>query len=240
MSVWDRLKNYGSKGPQARSQPITLLPAKEFEAQVTADLDQSLSRIGVLKLAKRRWGKEWAPEINALVELEPLKGAFTAAWGISLPFVPHLTDDFAVDWHRTLRSARFDLSFHPRDYEEDRSAWAVGQLSTRDELAAESPSFAAQVAKGAEAFLKPLTTLDALPAAYAAKRDRPFVKFGLKNYPQEMLAYAFVLARCGRRAEAEEQMRSYWARLREFDDGSKIPASIEDELNRLLSKTLAG
>jgi len=218
---------------------MEMLPLREFESQVSAEMDQRLVPGGFASIGKRRWGREWAPEICALIELEPLKGAFTAAWGVSLPFVPHLTSDLRVAWHKTLKVARFDLSYHPRDYTKERSEWVVSQLATREELATEAPGFAAEAAESALAFLAPLTSIEALPAAFEAKRDRPFVQFGLTNYPQELLAFAFVLARCGRSAEAEHQLHAFWTRVREFDDGAKVSTEVEREVGDLLSKEIS-
>jgi hypothetical protein len=237
VSIWDRLKNYRTQEPEG-SGPIEMLPLREFESTISAEIDKRLIPTGFIATGKRRWGKEWTAEINAVIELEPLNGAFTAAWGVSLPFVPHLTDDWRIGWHRTLKNARLDLSYHPRDYTKERSEWVVSQLATRDELAAEASEFAAEVEKHALAFLAPLTSIETLPAAFEAKRDRPFVHFGLKNYPQELLAFAFVLARCGRKAEADAQLGAFWTRVRQFDDGANVPSETVTQLENLLAATV--
>jgi hypothetical protein len=239
VSIWDRLKNYRSRGPEA-SPPIELLPLREFESKLSAELDRQLAPHGFVETGKRRWGKEWAPEINAMIELEPLKGAFTAAWGVSLPFVPHLTTDLRVAWHKTLKAARLDLSYHPRDYTESRTDWVVSQLATREELATEAPAFASDVAENALAFLAPLRSMEALRSAFESKRDRPFVQFGFANYPQELLAFAFVLARCGRRTEADSQIQAFWTRVREFDDGANVREETVTVINKLLSGEVPG
>jgi len=52
---------------------------------------------------------------------------------------------------------------------------------------------------------------------FEAKKERPFVRFGFYNYVQGPLAYAFVLARVGRWADAEAEISRYLVggRLRE-------------------------
>jgi hypothetical protein len=233
VSVWDRLRSYRARGPAGIARPFELRPLSELDTLIGGELDTRLSAAGLVRIGKRRWGKPWGPEMNALVELQPLNGALTAAWGLSLPFVPHLTRDFTIGWHRTLKTARFDLSFHPRDYEAERAAWVVSQLATRDELATEGPRFAADVASHALAFLTPLDRVEALPAAFEAKRDRPAVALGLESYPQELLAYAFVLARCGRNSEAEERLRIFWSVTRKFDQAQRLSSQTEREIDRL-------
>jgi hypothetical protein len=213
------------------SEPI---PMPVFEAVVAGDIDKQLSAAGFSRLGKRRWGKEWAPEINALIELPALKGGVSAIWGVSLTFVPHLEHDFRVGWHRTLKSARFDLSHDPRQHTKSYSEWVVSQLVPREDLGRESAEFAPQVVQAALAFLDPLRSLESLLQAYEAKRAHPFFETYLKGYMQELLAYAFVLARCGRKPEATAWLETYWAKYKLYHEHVVVPSTAEEEISRLL------
>jgi hypothetical protein len=77
-------------------------------------------------------------------------------------------------------------------------------------------------------FTEPLTSDSAVLEAYEAKRRRPTHRFGFENYYQDMLGYAFTLARVGRMTEAEEWLNRsvsiHWP-----DD-----ADVSRELARLL------
>lgn len=54
-------------------------------------------------------------------------------WGFSLDFVPHVTTGGETKWHRTPKSARFDLVYRPIDYaalDSERRDWDVSPFAT--------------------------------------------------------------------------------------------------------------
>ncbi len=92
---------------------------------------------------------------------------------------------------------------------------------------------AARVARQALGLALPwfggVNSLADLAREFEAKKQRPFVRFGFYNYVQEPLAYAFVLARLGRWAEAEAELGRYLA-------GGRVREPVKDRLLQLLSE----
>jgi hypothetical protein len=231
LSFWDRLDKYIRGGPGTFNKPFALLPQREVGQQVADALSGLLSGHGFLSVGggKRRWARPYAPQILGLVELQAVKSDFTAIWGLSLGFVPHLTTKGEITWHRTPKSAVFDLSYQPFDYEQDLRPWAVSCFSTREELPGDSRLFASRVSESAARFLEPLTSLRPVLEAFEAKRTRPYIRLGFDHYPQEMLAYTFVLSRAG------EERRSKEA-LKRFAEQHQVPAATEGRLLSLLAE----
>jgi hypothetical protein len=155
---------------------------------------------------------------------------------VSLPFVPHLNTEkgFAVEWHRLEKECRFDLSYNPLDYEERVVDWSVDQYTWPDTLESEVHQFAVLVASNASAFLDPLRSVEALLSAFEAKRNRKFIRLRFEDYPQEVLAYAFVLARLGQPERAREAFGTFERSIREFDDYRDMPDASLKELADLL------
>jgi len=231
VSFWDRLDKYIRGGPQAVEKPFTLLPQREVGQQVAHALGERLSEHGLVAVggAKRRWARQNSPEILGLVELQSLKSDFTAVWGLSLTFVPHLTTSGEIAWHRTPKSAAFDLSYQPFDYEPDLRPWAISCFSTREELQVDSRLFASRVSESAARFLEPQTSTRPVLEAFEAKRVRPYIRLGFDHYPQEMLAYAFVLARAGEEGWSKEA-------LKRFAEQHQVPTDTKARLLSLLAE----
>lgn len=231
MSFWDRLDKYIRRGPGTFEKPFALLPQRDVGQQVADALTERLSGFGLVALGggKRRWARQNAPDILGLVELQALKSDFTAIWGLSLAFVPHLTTKGEIAWHRTPKSAVFDLSYQPFDYEQDLRPWAISCFSTREELPVDSRLFASRVSESAARFLESLTSTRAVLDAFEAKRVRPYIRLGFDHYPQEMLAHAFTLARCGEEGRSKEA-------LRRLAEQHQIPQGTEARLLSLLSE----
>ena len=230
MSFWDRLGKYLRGGPSSVEKPFALLPQREVSQHVARALTERLSGYDFLAIdsGEGRWTRQNAPEIVGMVELQALKSDITAIWGLSLAFVPRLTSKGEVTWHRTSKGAVLDLSYQPFDYEKDLRPWAISCFSTREELTLDSGLFATRVSESAALFVQPLTSTRLVLEAFEAKRSRPYIRLGFDHYPQEMLAYAFVLARAGE----EQQSRDA---LRRCAEQHQMPSSTEAHLLSLLA-----
>lgn len=238
MSFWRSLRELIGGSPPEPEPLRVLIPRPDFESTVHEKLSTALAERGFHPSRKDRWSRVNEPEILALVELEPLKAAFSAAWGVSLAFVPHLEQKkgFRVEWHRAEKSARFDLSYNPLDYERDLGPWCLDQLSRPETFVQETESFAERIAENATRFVEPLQSPEAVLAALEAKRERPSIRLSFEHYPQEVLAYAFLLARCGRRQEADNALRLFVDSMKQFDDCKDLPEAPIAELAELLRK----
>jgi hypothetical protein len=238
VSLWNKLRGVVGGKDEPPDLPRVLLPRPIFEQTVREHMDSALKERGFHVVTKTRWARSNGPQILAMVELQALKAAYAAVWGLSLEFVPHLDErnGFRVEWHKTEKKARFDLSYNPMDYERDLRPWTVDQLTRPESLPGEALEFADRVSMSAAEYLDPLRTIEATLAAFELKRRRPSIRLGFEHYPQENLAYAFVLARCGRDQEAEQALRQFDASIRQFDDCKDMPASALVELRELLGQ----
>lgn len=113
-------------------------PDEEFNQALARTLGSELATHGFEAVAPRRWAPSTRAPIRDLIELQALKGAsYCPMWGFSLDFVPHLTSSGDVRWHRTAKSARFDLVYRAMDYVPARAEardWSVSTLATPEEL----------------------------------------------------------------------------------------------------------
>jgi hypothetical protein len=88
---------------------VDLLHAAERDAIVATHLNGRLQALGFVQVAPRRWVDGSIAPVRRVFEMQLLKGAaMKAVWGFSLDFVPHLSGG-RVCWHRSNRTAMFDL-----------------------------------------------------------------------------------------------------------------------------------
>lgn len=118
---WLRCTNARSAPPERQQQSpekkrdieprreFDLLRAAERDAIVASHLNVALQAQGFVQVAPRRWVDGSTAPVRRVFEMQLLKGAaMKAAWGFSLDFVPHLSGG-QVCWHRSNRTARFDV-----------------------------------------------------------------------------------------------------------------------------------
>lgn len=188
--------------------------AAEIDQILGCTFDPALRGVGFERVDRRRWVRSARLPIRDLFEIASLKsGTLTPIWGVSLDFVPHVAGGRDVRWHRTAKSARFDLRYDPVDYLErntpEAEAWSVFPASnpvgvvTRD-----LQRLVALVVPEALRFWGALASVADLPRAFGEKQQRPTVRFGFENYVQEPLAEAFVLAALGD-PHATEKLETY-------------------------------
>jgi hypothetical protein len=81
-------------------------------------------------------------------------------------------------------------------------------MATEEELAFDLRRVTTLTVEHVAAFLRRTAEIDDLPTAYADQRARPATGLGFDCFPQQVLAEAFVLARCGL-PNAHEVLREY-------------------------------
>jgi len=199
-----------ARGPEAVPGPFALLSAEEFHGAVSTGLSPRLAEMGFSAVGKGRWTRDRVVHVRDLVRLQAMKGSsYSAAWGISLDFVPHLRSGGTIAWHKTPKSAMFDLVYDPLDYEGDTEAFALSLFDTKEELVVDVAVLANRLASALPAFFEPIRSLADVLSAFEAKPRRPFVRFGVQNYPQQQLALAFLLAKLGSRSAAVEALGQF-------------------------------
>lgn len=160
-------------------------------------LDQLRPRLPDFEpVTPRKWVRAARAPIREMFLIQSMNPImFCAIWGVSLDYVPHLSGS-SLRWHRTSKSALFDLNYDPLDYTAETAGW----------VATSAAEIAALLEKTVPLAFGFWTSTADLLAAFAEKERRPFVRFGFHNYVQQGLAYAFTLARAGRTEEARERL----------------------------------
>jgi hypothetical protein len=159
-------------------------------------------------LGGARFAAVESPDITRLLKLEAWKGAvYSFSWGVSLAYIPNKLS-LPLRFHRTLKSARFDL------WEDSRSVAerAEHKLEPASEFDGEDAARAAlsQMWMWALPLAKTWWTqasdLDGvLTLALEQATRQPLVLDALHDPPPQLIA-AMTLARLGRLAEAESQL----------------------------------
>lgn len=215
MGYWDRIRKYMRGGPGAIDGWPDQIPIAEFNEAVEGMLGAALRGIGFETVRPRRWVRSTRAPIRHVLEIQALKGvSYCPMWGLSLDFVPHLTARGDVRWHRTPKSAEFDLVYRPIDYArrpEDAREWSMSPLATREELAEDVARVTRlTLAEAPRLWDRASATAD-LPGLYAEHRERPSQGLPYASFPQQALANVFVLAKTGAdaRPALAEYVRSY-------------------------------
>jgi hypothetical protein len=187
----------------------------------------ALTPHGFEQADRRRWVRSAKQPIRELFSVLAMKGAaFSPCWGFSLDFVPHVSGS-SVRWHRSTKAAHFDLCYDPVDYTTDVDEWFVDSLMGRSVARKGAARVTRQALELALPWFASVNTLADLVREFEAKKERPFVRFGFYNYVQGPLAYAFVLARVGRWADAEAEIGRYL-------DGGHLREAVKSRLLQLL------
>jgi hypothetical protein len=171
--------------------------------------------------------------IRDIVLVAAMKGiAYCPEWGFSIDFVPHVSGGGRVRWHRTAKSARFDLVYRPIDYAPtpaDNRAWGMSPIATREELADDVTRVSRPTLAQALPFLDAVRSVADLPVLYAAHRTRPAVGLPFGGFPQQYLAHAFVLARLGQPGGETA--------LNEYLEADEVGPEAATRLRELLERT---
>jgi hypothetical protein len=215
-----------------------LLEAAVIDEAVRRTLGVALEAAGFSAIRARFWVRTGTPPVRHVVTLGALKGAaYSPTWGVSLDYVPHVAGRGTVRWHRTDKSARLDLTYDTVDHESDRG-WELSAFSSAAEFSGRCRAIGPRLAEAVEGFVVPLTSDVAIREAFEAKRKRATTRFGFENYYQNVLAYAFTLARVGETADAESWLARY-LEANEPDD-EEIAAKLRNLLAEATSRPTRG
>jgi hypothetical protein len=210
-----------------------LLQAAFIDDAIRQTLSTALEAAGFRTVRPRFWVRSRTPPVRHVVTVAALKGAaYSPIWGISLDYVPHVAGRGTVHWHRTDKSARLDLTYDPVDHESD-PGWELSRFSSPAGFSSRCKAIAPRLLHAVDSFVTPLTSDMAIRQAFEAKRKRPTTRFGFENYYQNVLAYAFTLARVGDMANAELWLGRYLMVSEPDDD------EIAAALRRLLAEALS-
>lgn len=184
-------------------------PPTLIDKVLAETFDQPLSKVGFSKIRDRFYVRSRFPEMNDVIQLFRDKLDLNFVWGLSLNFVPHVTDGVEnVQWHRTPKSARSDLKCS--GFGKNREpGWSI-RTSHGEIVLRQSAEFTrARMVPKALSFFDSLAGFRDLDAKFQeAARPNDF-GFTLEMRFQVHLAYAFFLAKSGHESEAKSMM-SRW------------------------------
>jgi hypothetical protein len=231
VGYWDRFLKYMRGGPDAIDGWPDPIPIEEFNHAIARTLGVALSENGFEAVAPRRWVRSSRAPIRDLLEIQAGKGvSYSPMWGFSLDFVPHVTANGETKWHRTAKSARFDLGYRPTDYvpvASETRQWDVSPVATPEELQEDLSRVTRMVMAQAMPFWERVRGIEDLPAVFREHRNHPS-GLPLGSFPQQALATAFVLAKSGDDAGRAE--------LAEYIRANDVPPETAKRLKELLEQ----
>lgn len=213
-----------------RAPAIEAIQVTELDILFDETFGAALAPHGFVSVGRRRWVRSINAPIRELVITHELKGGLhTPCWALSLDFVPYL-ERGAVRWRPTPGSARLDLRYDPIDYTSDPRAWGISTIHGMAAAREQALTISAATTREALRWFAQAVAPKGLLALFEAQRALPAVRFGFENYPQQILALAFVLAREGDLQAARQMLERALA--------SGIAADgAADELRRLIDNT---
>jgi hypothetical protein len=210
----------------------------EYRAAIHLAFDSILGADGFVRAGDMKWVRSRGPVIRDVILVYALKGGmYTTRWGVSLDFVPHITND-VLRWHRSPTSARIDLGYDPLDFIDGRigafnarpptddpafeplslvdpaqartSWWEISAWRPPSDGPGEQTRAAKQVMAMSTPWLAAIRDLNSLLAAFEREQRRPSNRFPFDAYVQHRLAYAFALAAANETSKALVELRR-WA-----------------------------
>ena len=161
-------------------------------------------------------------DIVQLLKLFPTKGAsYHVRWGLSLGYVPHKWNP-KLRWHRTLKSARFDVWENAFDYFDlEQKHWRewekflVSKLNGETFLRKQMNEMWTRLAQTVQEWFASTITLSGVLSAIDRQTEREGASS--HHFPPPSLVRAFTLSRTGEIQEARLALRRY---LHDSDAGA--------------------
>jgi hypothetical protein len=176
--------------------------------------DSPLRSVGFEGSSARKYVRARIPQTYDVIEFYSRKIDLLLVWGLSLNFVPHIEgrSTETVSWHRTARSARTDLRYSEiEDTHDSRTRYAISTLHGPEKMRQAALQARAALLPRALQFFNSVPNLLAIEALFLGEERRP--KWGdIFATPQVALAYAFYLARVGKKKEARSSMLEWLKR----------------------------
>lgn len=208
-----------------------VLPTRVYE--VAAELMRP-HELGLSPLTHKLYAASSERDIVRLLELFPTKGAsYYVRWGLSLAFVPHKWNP-KLRWHRTLKSARFDVWENPFEYFDlenkhwrESERFLVSRLNGETYLRKQMMEMWTALAPAVRDWF---ASTAALPGVLRAL-DKQIARQGASShhFPSPSLVRAFTLSRMGK----VEEGRLALARF--LHDSDEDPVSRENLTTALAS-----
>lgn len=207
-----------------------VFPARVYE--IAGDVLKP-HEMGLSRLRPKLYAASSGRDIVRVLELFATQGAsYYVRWGVSLAYVPHKWNP-KLRWHRTLKSARFDIWESPYEYFELENAhWREQERFLADRLHGET--YLRKQMKEMWTVLAPavqdwFTSTTTLPGVMRAI-DRQTERTGASSHhsPSPSLVRAFTLARTGEMNVARRVLDEYFdATVADAVDRENLSAALE-------------
>lgn len=215
------------------SELLNLFRPKVFEevtisrlhAMLHGEVERLLANKGFEAVNDLIWVRGDDAPIRQVFKFSKLKGGvFVPMWGVSLDFVPHLSGK-KVAWHRSNKSAKLDLCFHPQG-----SALQMSYIEGPTPILQRRKYVVGQAVEEATKFWQMCHQIDALPDAIKWLRAYYSEGKGLNfyNYTQHFLTVAFLLKRNGQPEEAMTELDRQYAEFREPEAWQKLKSLLSE------------
>jgi hypothetical protein len=173
------------------------------------------TQLGFSEIKTSLYGKPINDDITHLISFQALKGAgYTVRWGVSLAYMPHKWSP-KPQWHRSLKSSRFDLFETPFDYLHthaihwrESEAYIAYTLYGKSFLRGGVVTMWGRVKQDILAWFASVLSLDGVLKKAEEQMGRKWA--GPRHYPEPMRVCAFTLARMGRFDEARAALGRFY------------------------------
>ncbi|WP_126220640.1 hypothetical protein [Burkholderia vietnamiensis] len=221
ISKWIAHVRNDSKNGEAFNM-VTLEAAHRVMSPV---VDAALNARGFETVAPLKWVRHDGSPIRQIFAFSAWKGGVIAPrWGLSFDFVPHVSGS-SVRWHRTNKTAIFDLVVDARDRDLDVSLICGEQVVAQKS----APIVQAAIAR-ADEFWRLVNSIEDVVGAFEWLRSYlSSGGLGFYNYVQHPIALAFVLARTGNADGARRE-------LDRFLEGRSAEDPVSIRLGEMLTK----
>jgi hypothetical protein len=189
-----------------------LCSPKLIDGVVEEVFDRPLAEAGFQKVRDRLYVRSRIREMNDVIEFSRDRLNLNFAWGLSLNFVPHITNGVEnVRWHRTPKSANPDLRYSGFGRAPE-PGWSIRATSGEDELRRSAILTRSEMLPKALKFFQSVKRFHDLESVFQ-EHERPN-EFGwtFDMFAQVSLAYAFYLAKSGQEQKARRYMSDWLAR----------------------------
>lgn len=214
----------------------------EIEELIHKPFHKILSSQGFQRSSKKLWVRRDLAPICHIFSLEPLgKTAwqYAPAYGISLDFVPHISSG-SLKWHRTVKSARYDLNFRTA------SRWLnIHAHAPENQLVADVNFALPRTLKMAQQCWENATTLDQVKGTFARygsyeRRKLPqkweeSERFLGLDFQLNSPARAFLAAKLGNVQQANEIYDDWVEKQNRLNDNPFDPG-LDETLRSLMAQ----
>lgn len=174
--------------------------------------DTRLSQVKFQKIRARLYVRTRFPEMNDVIEFFRGNLDLSFVWGLSLNFVPHITNGVEnVCWHRTPKSAVADLR-HSGFGKNPATGWSIQTTQGETNLRRSAELTRAEMLPKALKYFDSIRGFHDLSLKFEEVARPNEFGWTLEMRYQEHLAYVFYLAKSGRESEARQMMSAWLSR----------------------------